>query len=192
MRNWLVFSTVFVLGATYALSLRSEKPDQHVAKPVSLVQPEEEPLDVRLSRAHVKLAKLGVERAIEANRQTPNLYSSEFIELLQLHVEIDEAELEQDLKQEEGDPREIWIRNAEASLKIANLNLKAAKSLFEKSPSINSKYDLEMAKVNLEIAEFELEQTKQVNINSTKAAFKNLQRQINQLQHQVLQLRMKH
>jgi hypothetical protein len=192
MRRSILISAVFAIASTFAYSIWSAASDEPTTQSVSNQQSEEESIDVRLARAHLKLAKLDVERAMEANRKTPKLYSDEFIELLKLHVEIDEAELEQSLKNEDADAREVVLRNAESSLKIAQMNLKATRAVFENLPSIDSKYDLETAKVNLEIAEFELEQAKQLGSSDPKAAVRHLQRQINQLRHQILQLRMKH
>lgn len=191
MRSWPAsFATLF-LASSSAFSLWSSEPDGPKVGLASPQQAELESLDVRLARAHIKLAKLDVERALEANRATPSLYPPEYIELLKLHVEIDEAELERNLKNQDVDSRDTLIRNAEASLRIARMNLIAAKALFGRLPSVNSKFDLETAKVNLEIAEVELEQAKDLRSSDPLKVIRQLHHQIYQLRHQILQMKMK-
>jgi hypothetical protein len=191
MQNKIIIFVVLTVGISYAFSLRNAKSDPPKEKLVSSQQPEQESVGIRLARAHVKLSKLDVERALNANQRIANLYSSEFIKLLQLHVVIDEAELEQRLKQEEADEHKVYLKSAETELEIAKSILKAAQLLHDKDPSLDNEYFLESAIVNAEIAELELEQAKQVEGNDSRAILFHFQRQINQLRHQVLQLRMK-
>jgi hypothetical protein len=187
-----VFFAALVIGVTFAFSLWSAEPDEPKGGTASPQQSELESNEVRLARAHVRLAKLDVERALEANRKTPNLYPPEFIELLKLHVEIDESDLERSLKHQDVDSRETLIRNAEASLRIARMNVIASKAVFGRLPSVNSKYDVETAKVNLEIAELELEQAKRLQSSDPLEVIRQLHRQISQLRHQIMQMKMNH
>lgn len=191
MQNKTILFTVLTVGVAYIFSLQTQEPEPPKEKLVSNQQPAQESVSIRLARAHVKLAKLNVERALNANQRIANLYSSDFIELLQLHVVIDEAELEQRLKQEEADEHQVCVKSAVSELEIAKSTLKAAQLLHDKNPSTESEYVLESAKVNAEIAVLELEQAKQVEGNDSRAMLFHFQRQIDQLHHQVLQLRMK-
>ena len=58
----------------------------------------------------------------------------EYIELLKLHILIDEAELEQKLRAEQADEHEVCVKNAEATLKIAMSMLAAVQDVHKESP----------------------------------------------------------
>lgn len=191
MRKLVIIFSVIGLGFLFCILSYSGKSGALWASFSANSHVEQESTDVRLARAHVKLAKLEVERALEANKRNANTYSAEYIELLKLHILIDEAELEQNLKGEDADAHEVCIKNAEATLKIAQSMLTSFQDVHKRAPSSSTKFDLEQAAVNVEIAELELEQAKQLESHDTKAILLHLQRQVERLRHQVMKLQVK-
>lgn len=191
MRKLLIILSVIILGTVFYFFSYLGKSGELLASFSTNTQVEQESTDVRLARAHVKLAKLEVERALEVNKRNANTYSAEYIELLKLHILIDEAELEQKLRAEQADEHEVCIKNAEATLKIAKSMLAAFQDVHKKAPSSSTKFDLEQASVNVEIAELELEQAKQLESHDTKAVLLHLQRQVERLRHQVMKLQVR-
>lgn len=151
----------------------------------------DENVDVKLARVHVQLAKLEVERALEANQRNANSYSAEHIELLRLHLLIDEAALEQSLRGEQADSHEVCIRNAEASLKIAQSVFKSVQSVHERMPTFGMKFDVEEARLKVELAELELQQMRQLDSHDTRSVLLHLQRQVDRLKHQVLKIQLR-
>jgi hypothetical protein len=191
MRKLLIILPVISLGTLFCFFSYLGKSGELLASFSTNTQVEQESTDVRLARAHVKLAKLEVERALEVNKRNANTYSAEYIELLKLHILIDEAELEQKLRAEQADEHEVCVKNAEATLKIAKSMLAAFQDVHKKAPSSSTKFDLEQASVNVEIAELELEQAKQLESHDTKAVLLHLQRQVERLRHQVMKLQVR-
>jgi hypothetical protein len=162
-----------------------------LANPIFALQPEQDSVDVRLARAHVKLAQLEVEKAVEANKRIANTYSIEYVELLKLHVLNDEAELEQSLSNEQMDAHEVCIKNGEATLRIAKSMLPAYQALYQKIPNSNTKFALDQALLRVEIAELELEQMKELQSHDMKSVLLHLQRQVDRLRDEVTKLQLR-
>ena len=117
MRRGFSVFTVLVIGMTLLVCLQCT----HFALAQLDLQRamQDESVEVRLARAHVALAKLNLQRAMDSNKRVPGVYPTEFIEKLKLHIVIDEANLEQCLKGKDADAHQVCIRNAEASVKLA-------------------------------------------------------------------------
>lgn len=147
-------------------------------------------IDVRIAQAHVELAKLDLRRAQEANERIPHLFSEEYLEKLHLHVAIDEAKLAESLKADHHDSHNVCLRSAEASVKLAEADYKAASAIYQDIPSEANSLKAERAEIVMNLARLNLEKMKQLGQTETYLA--HLQFQIDQLQHQVLELQMKH
>jgi hypothetical protein len=167
--------------------LWSAKADQPKSESTTANPHDDESVQVRLARAHLKLAKLNLRSALEANKRIPHVYPTEYIEKLRLHVVIDEAELEQCLKREYKDPYQVSIRSAEASVKIAEADLRAAREVHRRMPTTANAIAVERAAAVAEIATLNFARTKQ--LQNADSVMTHLQWQIDQLRHEVFELR---
>lgn len=86
MKKLLIILPVISLGTLFCFFSYLGKSGELLASFSTNTQVEQESTNVRLARAHVKLAKLEVERALEVNKRNANTYSAEYIELLKLHI----------------------------------------------------------------------------------------------------------
>lgn len=188
MRRVFSVFTVLVIGMTLLVCLQRT----HIALAELDLQKamQDESVEVRLARAHVALAKLDLQRAMESNKRLPGVYPSEFIEKLKLHVVIDEANLEQCLKGKDADAHQVCIRNAEASVKLAEADLKRATGIHRRRPTAGNVLNVKRAEVAAKIAKLNLESTQDLEASESVAT--HLQWQIDQLRHQVLELQMRH
>lgn len=189
MRNLPVFLAVIFLAVTASFSLWNARADQQEPDTTVVKQNEGESVEIRLARAHLKLAKFDLRRIQEENKKIPNVFTAPFVDNLRLHVVIDEAELEQRLKGKDADAHQIWIRGAEAAVKFAEANLESMQAIHQRKPSSDSARRLERAEVVSEIARLNLERTKY--LENSESVLTHLQWQIDELQHQVLELRMR-
>ena len=148
----------------------------------------EESIEVQLARAQVELAEIDLQRAIECNKRMPNTFPPEVIDVFRLHVAADEAHLKQCLLGESADPQETTIRRAEVALHIAEANLARLKQIDERMPSAAHALDVKRAAVVARIAKLNLEDMKQLSSLETSD---HLQRQIDELRHEVFLLRLR-
>ena len=151
--------------------------------------PSEESIEIQLARAHVQLAELDLRRALEVNKRVPNTFPPEVVEVFRLHVTADRAHLEGCLSGKAADPHEALIRRAETALAFAEANLKRTQKINELMPSDANALNVERATVVARIAELHLEDTKQ--LDSPQSTIAHMQRQIDELRHQVLQIRLR-
>ncbi|MCY2985865.1 MAG: hypothetical protein NTY15_19740 [Planctomycetota bacterium] len=179
---------VILLSAMLTISWWSAKADQPESDGAAANSVQNESVDVRLARAHIELAKMDLRRAQEANERI-RIYSVEFIEKLQLHVAIDEAELEQCLKGEDYDSHKVCVRSAEASLKVAEADLRGARAAYQPMPTADSALAAERAGMVVELAKLNLERAK--GLSNSESVLTHLQWQIDELRHQVLELQMR-
>ena len=191
MQKVLNLSFAIGLGLLFCIALLKGSSADLLENPIFALQPEQDSVDVRLARAHVKLAQLEVEKAVEANKRIANTYSIEYVELLKLHVLNDEAELEQSLSNEQMDAHEVCIKNGEATLRIAKSMLPAYQALYQKIPNSNTKFALDQALLRVEIAELELEQMKELQSHDMKSVLLHLQRQVDRLRDEVTKLQLR-
>ena len=189
MRKLSPILVAAVFGITLSISVWHAKADQSQPERTVSESNAIDGVEVRLSRAHLELAKLDLQRALETNKRVPNVFSTEFIETLRLHVEIDEAQLEQCLKGEDADPHQVCIRSAEAALKIAETDLKGIRATHQRMPSADSALQVERAAVVAKIAKLNIEKIKQ--LENSESVLTHLQWQIDDLRHQVLELQMR-
>jgi hypothetical protein len=189
MRNLPAVLTLVFLVTALSISLWSARADQPKPEKTAPESNDHESVKVRLARAHVELAKLDVRRVLEINQRVPNVFSAEFIEKLRLHVVIDEAHLEQCLKREDADLHEVCIRSAEAAVKIAEADLKRKRATYQRMPTDASALHVERAAVVAKIAKLNLERTQ--HLEDSESVLTHLQWQIDELQHQVLELQMR-
>jgi len=179
----LALATLFAIGTGFSLwNLQA----QDAVKTVE----HSENVDVRIARAHVELAKLDLRRAQEANERIPLLFSEEYLEKLRLHVTIDQARLEECLKQDHSDSHNVWLRGAQASVQLAEADFTAARALYKDTPTEANLLRAQRAEIVVNLSRLNVEKMKQLGETETYIA--HLQFQIDQLQHQVLELQMKH
>ena len=189
MRHFRAGLAAVLLSTMFAMSLWSAKADQPESDSAAATRVDDESVEVRLARAHLELAKLDLRSALEGNKRIPNLYPAEYVEKLQLHVVIDEAELEQSLKGVEKDSHEVCIRSAEASVKIAEADLNGVRAYYQRIPTNANALAVERAEVVATISKLNLERTK--HLEDSESVLIHLQWQIDQLRHQVLELEMR-
>lgn len=125
---------------------------------VAVVAPES--LDVQYARAHLELATLDLQRALDVNGQTPNLLSERTVQHLRKRVAIDRKRLEQNREDSQISVHEIYVRSAEATLEIAEEELARNEAVFRKSPDSRSDFDLRRAKAVTKVARLNLERMK--------------------------------
>jgi multidrug resistance efflux pump len=183
MRNLPVLLIVMFLGVAICISSSDATAGDTEAPKKSSETDDAETLDVRLARAHLKLAELDLQRISEANKVVPNVFPGKMVETLQLHVAHDKARLEESLAGRDADPHQTYIRTAEVAAKFAEAEL-------NRIQKISGVSDLEItrAKVAFEVAQLNLERTKQ--LSSPGSLLMHMQWQIDQLQHQVFELSM--
>ncbi|MCF7962161.1 MAG: hypothetical protein K9M08_15600 [Pirellula sp.] len=189
MRHLSSALTVVMLGAMLTISWWIAKADQPKSDSAAANPVQNESVDVRLARAHVKLAKMDLRRAQEANERIQNLYSAEYLEMLKLHIAIDEAELEQCLKGEDDDLHKACVRSAEASLTVAEANLRRTRAFYQLMPTTGSDLAAERAGLVAELAKLNLERAN--GLTNLESVLTHLHWQIDELRHQVLELQMK-
>ena len=189
MRKLSAILMVVFLGTALSISLWPAKADQPKLDKTASESNDNDSVEVRLARAYVELAKLDVQRALDANKQVPNVFSAEHIEKLRLHVVIDEEQLEQCLKGEDADPHQVCIRSAEAAAKIAEADSKGLRAAHKRMPTATSALRVERATLVASIAKLNLERIKRQE--NSESVLTHLQWQIDELRHQVLELQMR-
>ena len=186
MNRSFVVLTVLLTGIILAFGFQRAR--QAAAKPGAQPGIQEESLDVQLARAHVALARLNLRQAEEANQETGGVYTNEFIEKLRFHVEVDEANLQQCLQGEDADAHQVCVRQAEASVKLAEAELKRQTFLNRLSNTDEAAISFERAKIMSEIAKLNLEKTKASE--ASESVLTHLQSQIDLLRHEVMELQL--
>ena len=181
MRQISVFSVVMFLGCCM-LPAKTRADDTNAPKDVTETKGEEN-LDVRLARAHLKLAELDLQRIADANKAVPSVFPKKMVETLRLHVAHDRARLEASLAGRDADPHQTFIKTAEVGAKFAEAELIRIQNI-----SGVSDLDVARAKAASEIAKLNLERVKQ--LDSPGALLMHMQFQIDNLQHQVFELSM--
>jgi hypothetical protein len=174
-----------ILGS---LTLASANADQPTAAKVGDRSQEQESLNVRYARAHLALANLDLRRAMDMDNQIPNFYTNSAMESLRRHVAIDQEQLKQAIQAPNGNFHDIFVRSAEASLKMAKADLRRKQKAREKMPSDTSIYEEKRAEAIVEIAKLQLEITN--DKESSQYSLMYLQWQIEELRNQVLELQL--
>lgn len=176
---------IMILGS---LTLASANADQPTTAKVGDRSQEQESLNVRYARAHLALAKLDLRRAMEMDNQIPNFYPISAMESLRRHVAIDQEQLKQAKQAPNGNFHDIFVRSAEASLKMAKADLRRKQKAREKMPDATSIYEEKRAEAIVEIAKLQLEITN--DKESSQYSLMYLQWQIEELRNQVLELQL--
>lgn len=155
---------------------------------------QEENFEIQLAKAHVALSKLDLERALAANSREAGVISGEEIDKLKLHVEFDEAYLNQLLEHKTLDTHQAGVSAVrgwvEASVKLAETDLKRVSGVNQLAPSPANALNVERAKLVLEIANLNRNYSKV--LSAAEANYKVLQWQIDQLRHDVTELQRYH
>jgi hypothetical protein len=183
MRHLSVFLIVIFLGFAISISFGNATAGDTDAPKKSAETKDVENLDVRLARAHLKLAELDLQRIVKANKVIPNVFPTKMVETLQLHVEHDKVRLAESLAGKDANPHQVFIRTAEVAAKFAQAELERIQQI-----SGVSDLDVTRARVAAELAKLDLELTKQ--LDSPGALMMHMQFQIDHLQHQVFELSM--
>jgi hypothetical protein len=174
-----------ILGS---LTLASANADQPTSAKVGDGSQEQESVNVRYARAHLTVAKLDLRRAMEVDKQMPNLLPISAMESLKRHVAIDKEQLKQALESPDGNFHDIYIRSAKNAVALAEADLKRKQEVRDKMPGRVTEYDAERAKAVLEIAKLHLEITN--GKESSLSSIMYLQWQIELLRNQVLELQL--
>ena len=149
---------------------------------------EKESLNVRYARANLALAKLDLRRAMDMDNQIPNFYRISAMESLRRHVAIDQEQLKQAIQAPNGNFHDIFVRSAEASLKMAKADLRRKQKAREEMPDDASIYEEKRAEAIVEIAKLQLEITN--DKESSQYSLMYLQWQIEELRNQLLELQL--
>ncbi|MFV2066319.1 MAG: hypothetical protein ACC645_05015 [Pirellulales bacterium] len=148
-----------------------------------------ESVRVRYARAYLKLAKMDLRRAMDANRKFARMHSAGLVERLRQNVKIAEEQLRQVLKGDAGKLHEVHLRQTEAAVKIAELELQQAVVLSKRAPAAVRRGELERLRVAAEIARLDLMQAREPA--SFQSAMPHLQWQLEQLRKEVLRLQLR-
>lgn len=147
---------------------------------------EQESLEVRYSRAHVRLAKMDLRRFLAVRARNPDALPREAGEDLQKHLAIDEEQLKQTLKGPDADLHQIYVRSAEIAVELAKRDLARNQEAYQQLPNRHQAFEVERAEAVLDVAKLHLEITK--SKESSLSSMMYLQWQIDVLRNQVLEL----
>lgn len=189
MRKQMAVSAVVLSAAGFLLSWSLIDAGQPKPEKPPAESSADESVRVRYARAHLELAKMDLRRAMELNVRMPNVLPLGTIDALRRHVEIDEEQLKQYLKGENADLRGIYIRSAEAAVKIAEANLKRDRAIAERLGDTSSGRDVEHAMVVAKLAKLNLERIR--TEETSQSELTHLQWEIEELRNQVLDLQLK-
>ena len=150
---------------------------------------QEESLDVRFARAHLKLARVDLRRAIELNRRYPGTVPIVAIENYRKHVELDEEMLKQATQATDGHVHSIYLRAAQIATEIAEEDLARKRRAWKLSPTKINELNVERAEAALEVARINRLRTESQESSLSSLAY--LQWQIEQLRNDLLELRVR-
>jgi hypothetical protein len=185
----LGFISIVLVSMVQIGSLSIANADQPQGVLTSSESNDDETIEVRYARARLGLAKLDLRRAIEWNKRVPNLLSTATIEKLRQHVVLHDEQLKQCLRGENTDFHEVCIRSAEIALVIAKADVTRTRAIHERMPSASTELDVERALAVATIAELNLEKTR--TEKTSQSLLSQIQRQIEELRVQVLELQLK-
>ncbi len=182
----LMLAAGLVVGALVTASSRGQPPPRDT----QVVGSDEakESVSVRYARAYLKLAVMDLRQAVDANRKFARTYSAGFIERLRQNVGIAEEQLRQALKGDEGRLHEVHLRQTEAAVTIAELELQQTLAISERVPAAVREGELERLQIAAEMARLDLLQAREPA--SFESALPHLQWQLEQLRKEVLRLQL--
>ena len=179
-------SACLILAAV-ALSVPATMADEPAASPSDQTE-EQESLDVRYARAHLRLANLDLLRFLEVQKEHPGALPIEASADLKRHVAIDEEQLKQALKGPDADLHEIYMRSAKLAVELAKRDLQRKREAFEEFPNDEQAFAVKRAETVVELAQLQLQIT--LSKRSAMSSMMYLQWQIELLRNQVLELQI--
>jgi len=179
--------SVFLVGV-FVLTVATTNADQPTAATTADQNEDQESLSVRYARAHLTLANLDLQRAMDVDKRYPNILPAAALESLKRHVEIDRAQLKQAQEAPYGNFHDIYTRSAQNAVAMAEADLKRKREVFARMPDNTTKYDAERAEAVLEIAKLHHEVTDEKE--SSISSMMYLQWQIEMLRNQLLELQL--
>ena len=178
---------VCLIFAAVAFSVPAALADEPVASPSDQTE-EQESLDVRYARAHLRLANLDLLRFLEVQKEHSDALPIEAGADLKRHVAIDEEQLKQALKGPDGDLHEIYMRSAKLAVELAKRDLQRKQKAFEEFPTDEQAFAVKRAATVVELTQLQLQIT--LSKRSAMSSMMYLQWQIELLRNQVLELQI--
>ncbi len=146
-------------------------------------------LDVRFAQTYLKLAKVELKKALEANEKSSAAYSAALVERLRQNVKTAEEQLQQARMESQGDVHKVHLRDAEAAVAIAELRLTQAQAMNERLAGSYDQTELERLRLTVEVARLRLEKARDpARVSSPNA---HLKWQLEQLRDEVLELHIR-
>lgn len=147
-----------------------------------------EDINVRYARKRLEIAKTDLQIAIAQNRRITNRNSTIFLTRLKTQVELAEMNLAAALKQEKVGLHQLHIKRLESSVDLAKSQLNWVREVNKGIPGAYRDEQTKRAKLRFELAGLELERAKSSDV--TKTPVDHLQWQIDQLQSEILWMRL--
>jgi hypothetical protein len=182
-----LFVVISIVSTTQIRSLPVVHADQSENEKTPSEKHATESIDIRYARAHLRLAKLDLRRAVENNQRVPGMLSGTMIEKLRQSVVIAEEQLKQAMKGSKAQLHEIHLRSAETATTIAYANFQRIRSLHEKLPQ--SFLDIDVERARAEVANLNLERAR--DPKNSKYGLPHLQWQVEELRVQLLDVQIK-
>ncbi len=185
----LISSSVLIFAVVQLNQPPGEHPEAPRRLPESASQVSEVGdgnLDVRLSEAKLRLARLELRRATDINRRVPGVFQRETLDRLAQAVKVAEKELAF-AKGEEHNLHAVHLLQLEAEVELAKGQLQAATEANQRTARTVSAINLERFQLRAEIARLTLARAREAsNFDSTEA---HLQWQVDRLFEEIQRLR---
>jgi hypothetical protein len=177
-----------VIVTNGCISIAQGEPQQEAAPP-----DKQEPIEVRYARAHLALAELDLQQALQRNKRSPKVLSEATLDNLRRHVLIARQQLDQLTLGYEGDVHATFIRAAETAARNAREARIRQRQIHDKAPTASSAMELERAKAVEALAMLHLERTQARKVSDSDVysldwQIRGLQNQVLELQHQTIEL----
>ena len=162
--------------------------DPPTATPLDDGTKQEESVEVRYARAHLKLAQLDLERLLAEDKRHPGVLPARMIDSVRKHVAIDKEQLRVALQGPDGLVHQVYIRSAKVAVELAEADLQRKKEASKKLPGKLTEIEAERAAAVLDVAKLHLEITEKKEASLSSLMY--LQWQIEMLRNQVLELQV--
>ena len=146
-----------------------------------------ERLNLRYAATSLKLARLNLDQAQDANRRLARAVPSTEVERLKQLVKLAEVEVRKEMKAGQGDQANMNVRTAAANLKVATAEWRSAEEANRSGPGTVQPRELERLRLTAELARLSL--ARERASGDPKSAAAELQYQIDQLRSEVEDLR---
>lgn len=187
-----------IILAALCLISQAEEPPKSPPEPDNRAAPtkgaakgsgdnELERLNVRYAMTALRLARLNLDQALDANRRLARAVPSTEVERLKQLVKLGEDEVRKEMKSGQGDQANMNVRTAAANVKVAAAEWRKAEQANRAVPGTVQPRELERLRLTAELARLAL--ARERASGDPKSAAAELQYQIDQLRSDVEELR---